>query len=142
MRADCLLDTNILVYAVDNSPANRAKQQVSIELIETADFGLSAQVLQEFYVTVTRKLASPLPPESALSFLECFRQFPLVMSDYNLLIEGIRNSVKFQLSYWDGAIIAAAENLHATTLYSEDLNHGQLYGKVRVLNPFLQKQIL
>ena len=136
MTADCLLDTNVLVYAVDSTTANRAKQARAIELIERVDFGLSAQVLQEFYVTVTRKIAKPLTADAALQFLERFRAFPMVSVDQALVVEGIRNSVKFQLSYFDGAILAAAEQLNASILYSEDLHHGQRYGEVEVRNPF------
>lgn len=136
MTAECLLDTNVLVYAIDATPDNHAKQARAIALIETVDFGLSAQVLQEFYVTVTRKIAKPLTPAAALQFLDRFRVFPMVAVDQGLVVEGIRNSLKFQVSYWDGAILAAAERLHARLLYSEDLSHGQCYGKIRVQNPF------
>jgi predicted nucleic acid-binding protein len=59
------------------------------------------------------------------------------VTDFGLVAEGIRNSVKFQVSYWDGAIIAAAERLKATTLYSEDLSHGQRCGDVTIVNPFI-----
>ena len=59
MTADCLLDANILVYAVDRSPANRRKKAVAMGLIGDCNFGLSTQVLQEFYVTATRKLKIP-----------------------------------------------------------------------------------
>ena len=136
MTADCLIDTNVLVYGVDASPRNTSKKHIAMALIESTDFGLSAQVLQEFYVTVTRKLRVPLPPETAMEFLDRFHAFPLVVTDFGLVTEGIRNSVKFQVSYWDGAIIAAAEKLKAKTIYSEDLSHGQLYGAVRIVNPF------
>jgi predicted nucleic acid-binding protein len=136
MTADCLIDTNVLVYAVDASSENSSKKKTAIALIESTDFGLSAQVLQEFYVTVTRKLTVPLPPEEAMAFLDRFHAFPLVVTDFGLVAEGIRNSVKFQVSYWDGAIIAAAERLKAKTLYSEDLNHGQCCGDVTIVNPF------
>jgi len=136
MIADSMLDTNVLVYAVDASPAHCARQAAAIQLLEKADFGLSAQVLQEFYVTVTRKLAKPLTPYAALEFIDRLHAFPMVAVDQGLVIEGIRNSVKYQLSYWDGAIVAAAERLHARILYSEDLNHGQHYGNVEVVNPF------
>ena len=138
MSVDCLIDTNVLVYAVDATPANVSKKQAAVALIESTDFGLSAQVLQEFYVTVTRKLQVQLPPEEAMAFLDRFHAFPLVVTDFGLVVEGIRNSVKFQVSYWDGAIIAAAERLNAKTLYSEDLSHGQQYNTVSVVNPFIQ----
>lgn len=136
MTADCLIDTNVLVYAVDASPTYTSRKQIAMALIESTDFGLSAQVLQEFYVTVTRKLRTPLSPEKAMEFLDRFHAFPLVATDFGLVTEGIRNSVKFQVSYWDGAIIAAAERLKAKTLYSEDLSHGQRYGSVKIVNPF------
>lgn len=137
MTADCLIDTNVLVYAVDASPENASKKKTAIALIESTDFGLSAQVLQEFYVTVTRKLKVPLLPEEAMAFLDRFHAFPIVATDFGLVTEGIRNSLKFQVSYWDGAVIAAAERLKAKTLYSEDLNDGQRCGEVTIVNPFV-----
>ncbi len=136
MIAECLLDTNVLVYAVDASPENQAKQRIARDLISRVDFGTSAQVMQEFYVTVTRKLETPLSPDDALAFLDKLNVFASVPTDYGLISEAIRNSVKFQVSYWDAAVIAAAERLKAHTLYSEDLNHGQPYGSVTVINPF------
>ena len=136
MTADCLLDTNVLVYSVDATPANRAKHLRAVELIETVDFGLSAQVLQEFYVTVTRKLAKPLAPTEALEILDRLGAFPTVTVDQKLVIEGIRHSVRYQISYRDGAILAAAERLGARIVYSEDLNHGQSYGFTSVVDPF------
>ncbi len=68
MRAECLLDTNVLVYAAAGRGAEEAKRKRALELIETEDFGLSAQVLQEFYVTVTRKVAAPLSAEEAIEY--------------------------------------------------------------------------
>lgn len=136
MFAECLLDTNILVYAVDASAENRLKQQIARDLIARSDFGTSAQVMQEFYVTVTRKLKTPLPPEDALAFLEKLSAFTVVPTDYGLICEAVRSSVKYQVSYWDAAVIAATERLKAQTLFSEDLNHGQQYGSVTVVNPF------
>lgn len=137
MIAECLLDTNILVYAVDASRDNRHKQQIARDLIARADFGTSEQVMQEFYVTVTRKLEKPLSPDVAMAFLDKISLFPSPPTDYGLIGEAIRNSVKYRVSYWDAAIIAAAECLRARTLYSEDLNHGQKYGSVTAINPFL-----
>jgi predicted nucleic acid-binding protein len=137
MSAECLLDTNVLVYAVDSDPTNVMKKQSALALLESADFGLSVQILQEFYVTVTRKIQVPLAPVRAMAYLDRFHAFPLIPTDFGLITEGIRNSVRFQLSYWDGAVIAAAERLHAITLYSEDFVHGRKYGDVTVVNPFL-----
>ncbi len=135
---ECFLDTNVLVYAVSSSPAESAKKERALELIEHVDFGLSAQVLQEFFVIVTRKIAKPLPPDAAVAFLAEFRYFPVVTTDYPLIVAGVEASVRFGISYWDGTIIAAAESLGAGTLFTEDLSHGQRYGSVQVVNPFAE----
>ncbi len=137
MSVECFLDSNVLVYAVSGAPDDAAKQARCVELIETADFGLSAQVLQEFYVTVTRKIRVPMAPEKAMAFLDELRMLPIAWTDYPLIVSGIEHSLRYRISFWDGAIIAAAETLGSPILYSEDLNHGQRYGTVRALNPFL-----
>ncbi|MGF1531804.1 MAG: PIN domain-containing protein [Puniceicoccaceae bacterium] len=137
MTVESFFDTNILIYAVDGSEAGTGKKAAALRLIEREEFGLSAQVLQEFYVTVTGKLKQPLSPERALALIERFEKFPLAAVDASLVVLGIRNSLRFQISYWDGAILAAAERLGARIVYSEDLNHGQFYGRLTVINPFL-----
>ena len=137
MSVDAFVDTNVLIYAVSSDPAESAKKERALELIEHADLGLSAQVLQEFYVTVTGKIAKLLPPDEAFELLEQLRSLPVVWTDYPLIVAGIETALRFGVSYWDGAIIAAAERLGAPILYTEDLNHGQRYGSVQAVNPFL-----
>lgn len=137
MRANCFLDTNVLVYAASSSRVDAAKRARALELIEESDFGLSAQVLQEFYVTVTRKFKKPMTPQAAVALMDEYRVFPTVPTDYPLIVAAAELALKHRISYWDGAIIAAAEVLEAEVLYTEDLNHGQLYGKVRAMNPFV-----
>ena len=136
MRVDAFLDTNVLIYAVSSSRAEATKKEKALQLIQHADFGLSAQVLQEFYVNVTRKIARPLVPDEAVALLEQFKSFPVVWTDYPLIVSGIELALQFGISYWDGEIIAAAERLGAATLYTEDLSHGQRYGSVQAINPF------
>jgi predicted nucleic acid-binding protein len=136
MSVESFIDTNVLVYAVSSAPGEAAKKARALELVERADFGLSAQVLQELYVTVTRKISNPLSPEAAVALIEELRKFPMAPTDYPLVIAGIETSLRFGVSYWDGAIVAAAARLGAPTLFTEDLNHGQQYGSVRVVNPF------
>jgi predicted nucleic acid-binding protein len=138
MTAECFLDTNILVYAVSSAEADVAKSRKALEIVQRSDFGLSAQVLQEFYVTVTRKIRKPLSPELAVALMSEYRVFPTVPTDYPLIVAAVELSIRYGISYWDGAIVAAAEALEAPTLYTEDLTHGQRYGDVRVLNPFLE----
>jgi len=137
MRASCFLDTNVLVYAASSSRPDAAKRARALKLIEESDFGLSVQVLQEFYVTVTRKFRKPMTPQAAVALMDEYRAFPTVPADYPLIVAAVETSLKHGISYWDAAILAAAEVLEASVLYTEDLNHGQLYGKVRVMNPFV-----
>jgi predicted nucleic acid-binding protein len=136
MNVECFLDTNIFVYAAAGRAKEEPKRKRALELIEKEEFGLSAQVLQEFYVTVTRKIEVPLPPEQALEWIEQLETFPFVVIDGSLVKIAIELSERYQISYWDGAIVAAAEALGAKTLYSEDLSDGQRYGSVRVTDPF------
>ena len=136
MSVDCFLDTNVLVYAAAGRGAAEAKRKRALELIENEDFGLSAQVLQEFYVTVTRKINPALSAERALEWMEQLEAFPCLAIDNALVKIAAEISERYQISYWDGAILAAAEALGAETLYSEDLNHEQQYGSVQVRDPF------
>lgn len=136
MSVDCFLDTNVLVYAAAGRGAEANKRARALELIETRDFGLSSQVLQEFYVTVVHKLEIGLSPGVALEWIEQLESFPCLAIDAGLVKVAAEFSQRHRISYWDGAIVAAAEALGATTLFSEDLSHGQLYGSVRVENPF------
>lgn len=137
MSASFFLDTNVIVYAVDTTHGAAHKRMIARKIIRAGDFGVSAQVVQEFYVTATRKIKRPLSVASAARFVEQLIRAEFVALDTSLIKLGIAHSRRYQISYWDGAIIAAAEAMGAATLYSEDLNHGQIYGAVRVLNPFV-----
>jgi predicted nucleic acid-binding protein len=136
MTVSVFLDTNVLVYAALGSGKDERKRKRALELIESEDFGTSAQVLQEFFVTVVRKASRPLPAELALEWIEQLTAFPCQTIDHRLVRIAIEQSERFKISYWDAAILAAAEALGTDTVYSEDLNHQQRYGRVRVINPF------
>lgn len=137
MSVECFLDTNVLVYAVSSAEVDAPKSRKALDLVQRTEFGLSAQVLQEFYVTVTRKIRKPVAPEQAVALLDEYRVFPTVPTDYPLIVAAVELSLLYGVSYWDGAILAAAEALEAPVLYTEDLSHGQLYGRVRAVNPFV-----
>jgi predicted nucleic acid-binding protein len=136
MIADCFLDTNVLVYAALGHRSEREKYERAVSLIETEDYSTSAQVLQEFYVNVTRKADQPLTLQKAAEWVAAICLKPCADLDSAIVMRGIENAQRYSISYWDGAIIAAAERLGVARLYSEDLNHGQSYGSVRVINPF------
>jgi len=136
MSVECFMDTNVLVYSVSRRPTEVAKRKRAFELLETTNFGLSGQVLQEFFVTVTRKSDPKVTNEKASNWLRKFEHVPTVPVEWNLVMKGIGYSERYKISYWDGAIIAAAEELNAEVVYTEDLNDGQQYGTVRAENPF------
>ena len=136
MIVRAFLDTNILVYAAVGAGKDGPKRERALELIESIDFGTSAQVLQEFFVTVVRKASRPLSAAQALEWIEQWTAFPCQAIDHQLVRIAIEQSERFAISYWDAAILAAAEALGTDTVYSEDLSHEQRYGRVRVVNPF------
>jgi predicted nucleic acid-binding protein len=137
MSVRVFFDTNILVYAAVGTGEDKRKRERAIELIGSEDFATSAQVLQEFFVTVVRKASRPLSAAQALEWIEQWLAFPCQTIDHQLVRIAIEKSERFAISYWDAAILAAAESLGAQTVYSEDLSDGQSYGLARVVNPFL-----
>ena len=136
-RVDCFLDTNVLIYAALGRGQQEKKRETAADLIRKTKFGLSAQVLEVFYSVVIRKPDRPLTPVKAMEWIEAFEQQPCVSTDLSLVKTAIEISQRFRLDYWDSAILAAAERLGAEIVYTEDLNHSQSYGSVRVINPFL-----
>jgi len=136
MNVSVFLDTNVLVYAAVGSGRDERKRKRALDLIDSAEFGTSAQVLQEFFVTVVKKASQPLTPAQALEWIEQLTVFPCCAIDHQLVRIAVARSARYRISYWDAAIVSAAEALGACTIYSEDLNDGQQYGRVRVVNPF------
>jgi predicted nucleic acid-binding protein len=136
MNAKVFFDTNVLVYAAVGTGKDERKRKRALDLIQSEDFGTSAQVLQEFFVTVVRKASRPLSAARALEWIEQWAAFPCQPIDRELVQIAVVLSRRFAISYWDAAILAAAEALGSHTVYSEDLNDGQQYGQVRVVNPF------
>lgn len=131
-------DTNVLVYLFDaDSPGKRKKARALFQKHTAAgDILLSTQVLQEFYAVVTRKLARPLDAAVAAQAVSSFAELPLVQIDSKLILSAIHRSRNHQLSFWDALIVQAAIEGHASTLYSEDMQHGQMQDSLRVVNPF------
>lgn len=137
MIVDSFLDTNVLIYAALGRRAAPDKHARAVALMGEANFGTSTQVLQEFYVNATRKSEKPLTAVEALEWVENLAERPCAEISAAMVRDAIATAARWQISYWDAAILVAAEYLGAETLYSEDLNSGQLYGSVRVVNPFL-----
>jgi predicted nucleic acid-binding protein len=136
MNAKVFFDTNVLVYAAVGTGKDESKRKRALDLIQSEDFGTSAQVLQEFFVTVVKKALRPLSAAQALEWIEQWAAFPCQPIDRELVQIAVGISERLTISYWDAAILAAAEALGSRIVYSEDLNDGQHYGEVRVINPF------
>ncbi|MBH0202438.1 MAG: PIN domain-containing protein [Nitrospira sp.] len=138
MKERLFLDTNVLVYLfdADDLPKQRRAQELLSDRELRAQLILSTQVLQEFYVAVTRKLAIPLDPDTACKAVQDLAAFPVVQVDTPLILLAIRRSDKAKISFWDSLIVESALVAGATVLYSEDFQNGAVFGKLRVMNPF------
>ena len=140
MRADCLLDTNVLLYAISDTPGEGPKRDAARKLMAQDNWGLSVQVLQEFYVNATRakkpKSKAAMILAQAGNAVQQFMAYPVVPNTSALLLQAMELQKIHQTSFWDAMVIAAAHELGALTVYSEDLNPGQSYGNITVVNPF------
>jgi len=132
------VDTNVFVYLfVSDAPAKRPRaREVIGQLARDRRLVLSAQVLSELYVTLTRKLIDPLQPEEALRALDDLTAFPVVALDAPLVRHAAARSAEECISHWDAMILEAAVDAGAATVYSEDLQPGRGYQGVTVENPF------
>jgi len=134
------VDTNVWVYAIDaDEPAKRARARAVLDPAAAGSLVVSAQVLGEFYVTVTRKLSKRVPLDVADAMIGRMRQLPVVAIDADLVSAAISGSRAWQLSYWDALIVAAAASAGCTLLLTEDLADGATYGGVRVEDPFAER---
>jgi predicted nucleic acid-binding protein len=138
MSAKTFVDTNILIYAhdVDQGQKHLTARDILIELMQDRSGVLSPQVLQEFYVNVTRKIAKPLSKRAARE----------IVADYSVwcidttaaeVAEAFRIEDAAKVSFWDALILASAVKAGAEVLLSEDLSSGQKMAGVRIQNPFV-----
>ena len=138
MSGKTFIDTNILVYSVDQSPAEKDKHAQAVELLAAQPdaLAISTQVLQEFYVVTTRKLKQPLSEERAAAALLGLARLTVVSVDTTLVLAAADTSRTARLSLWDSLIIEAASRAGCDRVLSEDLNAGQIVHGVRIENPF------
>lgn len=137
MAPGCLLDTNVLLYAVSADPAERAKRDLARELLQANDWTVSVQVLQEFVVQATRpSRIGALPRQEARALVQCWQRFCVQPITVEVLNRALDLQDSHPLSYWDAAILAAAEGAGCTLVLSEDLSDGGRYGSITVRNPF------
>jgi len=139
MTARAFVDSNILIYAYDTAAGSRHAQAVDRlkDLWRMRTGCLSTQVLQEFYVTITRKIPAPAPAAVAREAVRRYAAWVRHPLTPDTVLRASEMSEAWQVSFWDGLILAAAEQDDATELITEDLNHGQVIAGIRIVNPFL-----
>jgi predicted nucleic acid-binding protein len=136
MATDVFIDTNVLLYAVSTAEEERAERQAARRILEADNWGLSVQVLQEFYVNATGKLAQTLSEAETLHFLAHVMRRPVVDLTPDLFLRAIELKNRYRIGYWDAAVVGAALTLGCHTLYTQDLNHGQDYDGLCAVDPF------
>jgi len=132
------VDTNILVYAEDRDAKSKhaIARELVVDLWERGDGVVSVQVLQEFFVTVTRKLKKPIVASKASEIVNEYLAWTVVENTSGLLLAAIQLLRTEQLSFWDAMVVQAATEAGCDRLYSEDLGSNRRYGSLTVINPF------
>lgn len=137
MSGIAFVDSNILVYAYDRDAGLRRDKarQLCERLWQDRSGCLSVQVLQEFYVTVTRKLRAPVARAQARELVRAHANWVVSPTTPETVIRAMELRESAEIGFWDALIVASAEQSGAETLYSEDLNDGQVIAGVRIVNP-------
>lgn len=135
------VDSNILIYAHDTSAGR--KRRIAMALIERLmdhQVGLlSMQVLMEFHVNVTSKIAQPLSSQTSFEIIEDFSRWRPYSPNVEDALRAIRTAEEYRIHFWDAMIVQAAVRLDASIIWSEDLNHGQSYRGINLKNPFVEE---
>jgi len=140
MNGRFFLDTNIFVYAFDTAAPKKAARadQLVRTGIQTRNGIVSYQVVQEFFNVAFRRFRQPMSHADAEQYLSTtFRPLLAVQSSQALYAEALRLGARFQFSWYDSLIVAAATQAECDVLYSEDFQHGQKLGSVTIENPFV-----
>jgi predicted nucleic acid-binding protein len=139
MSAKVFGDTNILVYAhnLDAGAKNSIARELVADLWETRSGILSTQVLQEYYVAITKKVANPLKVAKARRSVRNYCAWEVIVNDIQILLQATEIQEAHRLSFWDSLIVSAAFAGNAAVIATEDLNHGQRIEGILIRNPFV-----
>jgi predicted nucleic acid-binding protein len=143
MRDRCFVDTNILIYAHDNTTGIKYQRARKL-LVQLWDSGLgvlSTQVLQELCFNLRRKAGNPLPVAKVRQLIREYSTWEVVTNTPESVLRALEIEMRYKISFWDALILQAAEDAGATILYSEDLASKQRYGSIQVVNPLLEPQL-
>jgi predicted nucleic acid-binding protein len=138
MTDKVFVDTNILLYAHDQEAGQKGEQANGIlrALWKSKRGRLSTQVLQEFYVNVTKKIRPSLGRSQAREIIRPYTVWIEAATTVDTILRASEISEIGQISFWDSLILASAEEIRASELFNEDLNSGQIIAGVKVVNPF------
>lgn len=138
MSDKTFIDTNVLIYAhdIDADAKHKIAKEVLQELWSERTGVLSAQVLQEFYVNVTRKIPSPLSKDLARLVVSSYAIWCLETTPTEILA-AFRIEDESRIGFWDALIVSSAAKSGANRILSEDLNAGQRIAGILVVNPFV-----
>jgi predicted nucleic acid-binding protein len=136
------VDANVLVYAFDSSAARKRQtaQQLLERLWESGTGCVSIQVLQEFFVTITKKVPKPLPVDDAKARIREFTAWTVFTPKADDIVAAIDLHAQAKIGFWDAMVVLAAAESDCDVLWTEDLNDGQLLRGVRIRNPFSDHQ--
>ena len=137
MTSKVFIDTNILIYALDSADKKKQKKaQAAIKECANNNNGtISTQILQEFFVTATKKLG--FDAVTIKTIARTFSRFEIITVSPSIIESAIDCSVINKLSFWDSLMISTAESARCTQLLTEDLTHNQHIQTVTIKNPFL-----
>jgi predicted nucleic acid-binding protein len=131
------VDTNVILYAISSNPDDQEKRRAAYDILLASDLAFSTQVFQEFYVQATRTTrAHRLSHRQAVDLITGFTRFPVQATTLELVLATLSACERYVISYWDAAIIEAARMLGCEEVLTEDLNHGQNFDGLVVVNPF------
>ena len=138
MSGKFFVDTNILIYAhdLDAGQKNKISRDIIRDLWENRSGIISTQVLQEFYVNVTRKIENPLKKSQARGVIESYLAWPVELNDVRTVLSASEIEERHMLSFWDAMIVASARKAKAEKIITEDLNHGQEIEGILIDNLF------
>ena len=139
MSGKFFVDTNILIYAhdLDAGQKNKISRDIIRDLWENRSGIISTQVLQEFYVNVTRKIENPLKKSQARGVIEGYLAWPVELNDVRTVLSASEIEERHMLSFWDAMIVASARKAKAEKIITEDLNHGREIEGILIENPFV-----
>ena len=139
MNGKTFVDTNILIYAHDKDAGN--KHTIALELIkdlwEKRTGIMSTQVLQEFYINVTKKIPRPIKPLEAREIIKSYLCWDIRENTPSSVIRASEIEEKYRISFWDAMIVVAAYEAKADIVLTEDMNAGQTIEGILIKNPFL-----